>query len=65
MLLEKCEIQKKALRRVAGQPADEVRVLPAPTQEKEEDLTNSIIRSYLAQGGLLEKTALARKLRNF
>ena len=33
---------KKGLSRVAGQPTDEVRVLPAPTQEKEEDLTNSI-----------------------
>ena len=33
---------KKVLSRVAGHPADEVRVLPAPTQEKEEDLTNSI-----------------------
>ena len=33
---------KKALTRVAVHPADKVRVLPAPTQEKEEDLTNSI-----------------------
>ena len=33
---------KKALSWVAGQPAGEIRILPAPTQAKEEDLTNSI-----------------------
>ena len=34
------------LGRVAGHPADEVGILPAPTQEKEEDLTNSISLFY-------------------
>ena len=31
---------------VAGQPAGEIRVLPAPTQEKEEDLTNSVVLGF-------------------
>ena len=43
MLLVEMWNSKKALSRVAGQPAGEIRVLPAPTQEKEEDLTNSIL----------------------
>ena len=34
--------KKKALSRVAGQPAGEIRDLPAPTQEKEGGLTNSM-----------------------
>ena len=42
LLVEMWNSKKKALSRVAGQPAGEIRVLPAPTQEKEEDLTNSV-----------------------
>ena len=34
---------KKALSRVVGHRADELRILPAPTQDKEEDLTNSMV----------------------
>ena len=41
LLVEMCN-SKKELSRVEGHSADEVHVLPALTQEKEEDLTNSI-----------------------
>ena len=42
MLLVEMWGSKKALSRVVGHPAAELSVIPAPTQEKEEDLTNSI-----------------------
>ena len=48
MLLVEMWGSKKSLSRVAGQPAGEIRVLPAPTQEKEGGLTNSIAERKLA-----------------
>ena len=43
MLLVEMWNSKKALSRVAGQLAGEIRVITAPTQGKEEDLTNSML----------------------
>ena len=42
MLLVEMWGSKKALSRVAGHPAGELRVITALMQAKEEDLTNSI-----------------------
>ena len=56
MLLVEMWNSKKALSRVAGQPAGEIRVLPAPTQEKEEDLTNSITAAAAEGEGVRAKS---------
>ena len=51
------------LSRVAGQPAGEICILPAPTQEKEEDLTNSICTPavYVALAPLIVQIKCANK----
>ena len=43
MLLVEMWNSKKALSTVAGQPAGVIRVITAPKQGKEKDLTNSIV----------------------
>ena len=60
MLLVEMWNSKKALSRVAGHPAAEVRVIPAPTQEKEEDLTNLISKHIKKQNADLSFKRLQR-----
>ena len=44
---------KKTLSWVAGHPAGELRVIPTPMQEREENLTDSIVPTSLGLTALL------------